>query len=59
MKVCENCKYYSPYEDGDSIGECRRYPPRIFVIGQDRVKEGCWPDVVNCSWCGEFEQTQT
>lgn len=48
--ICEVCRYYRQFIDGES-GECRRYPPRI-IPGRDDTA-GHWPVVNDADWCGE------
>lgn len=50
---CSNCKFY--YE-----GECRRYPPKVFVYGDNiytnvNPYESAFPEVSDSGWCGEFK----
>lgn len=56
---CKTCKFYF---EQIRDGECRRYPPQLFVMvytdAQDEVdsshKTG-FPDVDDGDWCGEYK----
>lgn len=72
---CKSCRFYYPESRSsyDSLtqtqiaqtakyGECRRYPPVSFRIGNDREGaddahfESRWPDVNEHQGCGEYKE---
>lgn len=64
LKICRNCRFFRPleYDDGNLVGECRRYPPQVDGMGgRDRETEDYYlcshfPVLVEDSWCGEFKK---
>jgi|GEM_PF-5080023 len=53
-KRCEKCRYWSPLEPGNSLGECNRYPPVFINSYDDEVPEFDHPITRIYSTCGEF-----
>jgi hypothetical protein len=56
---CKNCEYYdSVYEEGETSGYCRRFPP-MFIMdsnGDFIGKEyNFLPISHDCTWCGEWK----
>ena len=50
---CGNCKYM--LEVGlDAY--CRRYPPTVFLVGNEGQIRSQYPPTQNHMWCGEFVQ---
>ena len=47
---CEGCKWFLRYT-GQSIGECRRYPPQHTETTRDK---GAWLVVNETQFCGEW-----
>jgi hypothetical protein len=50
--TCDQCKFY--HKEFDTIGECHRHPPVVFVVDEDFMST--WPDVRPDHWCGEFKE---
>ena len=53
--LCENCRYFKPYNNEDCTGECRRNAPRPVTVSDTEEKYAVWPEVHESLWCGEFE----
>lgn len=58
---CKACKFYVPPVAGAAVhvqGQCRRMPPRNFVVGLDNFRRplqiASFPCVAVDEWCGEF-----
>jgi len=49
---CFRCRYWEP-PDEDNPGECRRNPPTIDFVGDE--KRTAWPVTESGDWCGEFD----
>lgn len=60
-KVCFNCLWYEETHlvEGDSCGECHRYPPQQSIqvaIRKDSFHgEALFQAVSGVDWCGEFK----
>lgn len=59
--VCAYCKYWEAPSDkdpfGETLGECRRKPPHVFLITDEKaeiVVATQWPETAPTGWCGEF-----
>lgn len=56
--TCANCRFFHPVFDGR--GDCRRHPPRRFLLPEDadfeRYDETLWPEVEEHHWCGELKR---
>ena len=50
--TCEDCKFFEPSKDDETIGTCHALPPR----GAPSVDEkGYWPIVDIDDWCGMYK----
>ena len=49
-ELCEYCKYFD-------AGKCRRYPPKVFMIGEawNAKPTQFFPKVNHDEYCGEFK----
>lgn len=63
---CISCRFWESKTNKlgpvGSLGECRRYPPKVFAIllkDQDRedrwISDTHWPDTFDDEWCGEYQ----
>ena len=50
---CDRCVFWSKWSDSE--GDCRRYPPTVFLVSADEHKE-CHPFTSDKDWCGEFKE---
>jgi len=50
---CANCRFYDPFS-GSIQGICRRYAPKP-TTGDTEHSSAFWPEVIDSSWCGEWE----
>lgn len=54
---CVNCRHWeriTTKEEGDEMGQCRRYPPIVSVTADGHIV-CAWPSTELIDWCGEFE----
>jgi len=63
---CPTCRFWvkvdgfqNPIEGLVEWGECRRYPPHPWMIGEPGddydLDTGSWPVTTNNGWCGEWD----
>jgi hypothetical protein len=56
---CRNCRFWRTrrtVDDAEDWGECRRMPPSLPEIGDEKlVVAGVWPCTKASDWCGEWE----
>jgi hypothetical protein len=58
---CQQCKFYSQIADQIVQGECRIYPPKIFLVpvqtiqGQGISAQIMFPTVRHDGWCGQCQ----
>ncbi len=61
---CGNCRFW--LSGGDSIGQCRRYAPKVMLDPVRKTETYCevkrvwtrWPLTTSVDWCGEFERNK-
>ena len=53
VQLCSSCRFFDPLY-GARQGICRRYAPKP-TTGDKEHSSAFWPEVVDCSWCGEWE----
>lgn len=53
--ICMNCKFYHEHSPKYRCGECRRDPPVVARVMDDRDVLTYWPGVAAKEWCGKFE----
>ncbi len=60
---CGTCRFWRKRHsqtDADDWGECRRMPPTLPEIGDEKlVIAGIWPCTTSADWCGEWESSAT
>jgi len=68
-QTCMNCKCFNPSQVSPTSGECRRYPPKVFVkLGEIPTEpkpqplswrnfwaKSMWSEVSSDDWCGEWQ----
>lgn len=50
MNTCEMCDYWCEIKEEESLGECRRFPPTMFLGYVQRYKDS--------DGCGEWSFTE-
>jgi len=68
-KKCLNCDYFDKYDDApelsetwnenDTIGECKRYPPVLVHEYHGLANDFGCPSVRSSDFCGEFTARET
>lgn len=57
---CQTCQFWRrrhSVEDTDDWGECRRMPPSLPEIADEKlVVAGVWPCTKASDWCGEWNE---
>jgi hypothetical protein len=58
LQACNSCIFWKRSQaanDGTGWGQCRRMPPSVPEIGEDKlVHVGVWPHTDERDWCGEW-----
>jgi hypothetical protein len=56
MGECDECRYFEREGSTGGAGYCLRYPPKVFLVGdEDRAESrSFWPQVDSDNSCGEF-----
>lgn len=52
--ACANCVYWCAQSQ---VGQCRRFPPLVYLAPGSSVLESVWPMTRADGWCGEYEPT--
>ncbi len=47
---CDQCEYFSTWNENGTLGPCRRYPR---IMRQKEADE--YPEMARDDWCGEFK----
>lgn len=65
LESCGNCRFFKGFYGPETVGECRRYPPRIIDHGYLRTTYESLPEAIDMGtrfpsvdptdWCGEFQ----
>lgn len=66
QEECETCRFFRKLFQDEQVGECRRFPPKLYSEGiefpegwtlYDRLHADTWfPVVDDCTWCGEYRR---